>query len=52
MNDVPSIPLGLGDSKLFRQQCYVDGEWVETEKAPKPRKKKAVKKKIKKASKG
>jgi len=31
MNDVPSIPLGLGDSKLFRQQCYVDGQWVDAD---------------------
>jgi len=30
---------------------YVDDKWVETEKATKPRKKKAVKKKIKKAAK-
>jgi succinate-semialdehyde dehydrogenase/glutarate-semialdehyde dehydrogenase len=31
MNDVPSIPLGLGDLKLFRQQCYVDGQWVDAD---------------------
>ena len=31
MNDVPSIPLGLGNSKLFRQQCYVDGKWVDAD---------------------
>ena len=31
MNDVPSISLGLGDSKLFRQQCYVDGQWVDAD---------------------
>ncbi|MDG1234092.1 MAG: type I DNA topoisomerase [Pseudomonadales bacterium] len=31
---------------------YVDGKWVETEKATKPRKKKVAKRKIKKAAKG
>ena len=31
MNDLPSIPLGLSDSKLFRQQCYVDGQWVDAD---------------------
>ena len=31
MNDVPSIPLGLGNTKLFRQQCYVDGQWVDAD---------------------
>jgi DNA topoisomerase-1 len=31
---------------------YVNGKWVETEKTTKPRKKKVVKKKAKKAAKG
>lgn len=31
MNDVPSIPLGLRDSKLFHQQCYVNGQWVDAD---------------------
>ncbi|MEQ8196192.1 MAG: aldehyde dehydrogenase family protein, partial [Rhodospirillales bacterium] len=31
MNDMPSIPLGLKNSKLFRQKCYVNGQWVDAD---------------------
>jgi succinate-semialdehyde dehydrogenase/glutarate-semialdehyde dehydrogenase len=28
---MPSIPLGLKNSKLFRRHCYVDGRWVDAD---------------------